>query len=169
MALSTGCSSIAARRFHVPDETGPRSFTLKGKADRIDLLADGTFRVIDYKLGWPPDRTRALQLPVYALCAEQRLARPSWTELDDRRSVVSGVQGAEAGRAVVLGVAIATGVRKAQERLAETIDAIESQASFRRPRRRLSVRNLQFFARCAGRTTLVTSNPLLPFDEERGS
>src|SRR5262249_26012018 len=35
---------------------------------------DGTFRLIDYKLGWPPDRRIALQLPIYGLCAEQRLA-----------------------------------------------------------------------------------------------
>jgi hypothetical protein len=39
----------------------------------LDLLSNGTFRVIDYKLGWPPNRARALQLPVYALCAEQQL------------------------------------------------------------------------------------------------
>jgi RecB family exonuclease len=52
---------------------GRRSLPLKGKADRIDLLADGTFRLIDYKLGWPPNRARALQLPIYALCAEQHL------------------------------------------------------------------------------------------------
>ena len=38
--------------------------------------------MIDYKLGWPPQRTRALQLPIYSLCAEQRLGRRggrSWT------------------------------------------------------------------------------------------
>jgi RecB family exonuclease len=52
---------------------GPRDIRLRGKADRIDLLDNGTFRLIDYKLGWPPDRTRALQLPIYALLAEQRL------------------------------------------------------------------------------------------------
>jgi RecB family exonuclease len=52
---------------------GDRAVVLRGKADRIDLLGDGTFRLIDYKLGWPPDRTRALQLPLYALFAEQRL------------------------------------------------------------------------------------------------
>ena len=34
---------------------GPRIVSLSGKADRIDLLADGTFRLIDYKLGWPPE------------------------------------------------------------------------------------------------------------------
>ncbi len=53
--------------------SGPREVSLNGKADRVDLLADGTFRVIDYKLGWPPNRTRALQLPIYSLCAQQRL------------------------------------------------------------------------------------------------
>ena len=53
---------------------GERTIALRGKADRIDLLADGTFRLIDYKLGWPPNRARALQLPIYALCAEQTLA-----------------------------------------------------------------------------------------------
>jgi RecB family exonuclease len=57
--------------FVTPD--GSRTIALRGKADRLDLLEDGTFRLIDYKLGWPPDRTRALQLPIYALCAEQRL------------------------------------------------------------------------------------------------
>jgi RecB family exonuclease len=52
---------------------GSRTIALRGKADRLDLLEDGTFRLIDYKLGWPPDRTRALQLAIYALCVEQRL------------------------------------------------------------------------------------------------
>jgi RecB family exonuclease len=37
-------------------------------------LEDGTFRLIDYKLGWPPTKSRALQLPTYALAAEQQLA-----------------------------------------------------------------------------------------------
>ena len=57
--------------FETPD--GSRQIAIRGKADRIDLLADGTFRLIDYKLGWPPDRGMALQLPVYGLCAEQQL------------------------------------------------------------------------------------------------
>ena len=61
---------------------GRRVIPLKGKADRVDLLADGTFRLIDYKLGWPPNKSRALQLPIYALCAEQSLdghLGRSWT------------------------------------------------------------------------------------------
>jgi RecB family exonuclease len=53
---------------------GTRTLPIRGRVDRIDLLGDGTFRLIDYKLGWPPDRTRALQLPIYGLSAEQSLA-----------------------------------------------------------------------------------------------
>jgi RecB family exonuclease len=57
----------------VATAAGSRVVMLRGKADRIDLLADGSFRLIDYKLGWPPDRGRALQLPIYGLSAQQRL------------------------------------------------------------------------------------------------
>jgi RecB family exonuclease len=52
---------------------GTRRMALKGVADRLDLLEDGTFRLIDYKLSSAPTRSRALQLPIYGLCAEQRL------------------------------------------------------------------------------------------------
>ena len=52
---------------------GPRELSLKAKADRIDLLADGTLRVIDYKIGRAPKMSRALQLPVYGICAQQQL------------------------------------------------------------------------------------------------
>src|SRR6185436_20489635 len=60
--------------FTMATSNGPRTVPLRGKADRLDLLEDGTFRLIDYKLGWPPQRARALQLPIYGLCAEERLA-----------------------------------------------------------------------------------------------
>ena len=50
-----------------------RRVAMRGKADRIDLLADGTLRVIDYKLGRAPKPARALQLPVYGVCAQQAL------------------------------------------------------------------------------------------------
>jgi len=48
--------------------------TLRGIADRVDLLGDGTLRVVDYKSGHAPEVRRALQLPVYGFCAERRLA-----------------------------------------------------------------------------------------------
>ena len=42
-------------------------------ADRIDLLAGNQLRVVDYKTGYPPEKKRALQVPIYALCAQERL------------------------------------------------------------------------------------------------
>ncbi len=50
-----------------------RDVAVRSKSDRIDLLEDGTLRVIDYKLGRAPERKRALQLPVYGVCAQQAL------------------------------------------------------------------------------------------------
>ena len=51
-----------------------RTLTLRGKVDRIDLLNDGTFHLIDYKTRAVPDTKRALQLPIYSVCVAQRLA-----------------------------------------------------------------------------------------------
>jgi RecB family exonuclease len=50
-----------------------RAVRLRAKADRIDLLSDGTLRLVDYKLGKAPKPARSLQLPVYGVCAEQHL------------------------------------------------------------------------------------------------
>ncbi len=50
-----------------------RTLSLRGKVDRIDLLDDGTFHLIDYKTRLVPDPKRALQLPIYSVCVQQRL------------------------------------------------------------------------------------------------
>jgi hypothetical protein len=54
-------------------EGATRLVRLRGTADRIDLLADGTMRVIDYKTGKASSAASSIQLPVYAHCAEERL------------------------------------------------------------------------------------------------
>jgi putative RecB family exonuclease len=46
---------------------------IRGIADRIDLLEGRRLRVIDYKSGQAPAPARALQVPVYALCAMEVL------------------------------------------------------------------------------------------------
>jgi RecB family exonuclease len=51
-----------------------RRARLKGVADRIDLLEGRRLRVFDYKSGSAPDRRRALQVPIYALTAQEELA-----------------------------------------------------------------------------------------------
>src|SRR4030095_2659268 len=68
--------------FEITGADGPRRVQIRSKADRIDLLADGTLRVIDYKLGRAPKPGRALQLPIYGACATQHLSGRhgrSWT------------------------------------------------------------------------------------------
>jgi RecB family exonuclease len=62
-----GCFSLG--------NTDGRTVPLRGVADRIDLLSGRRLRVIDYKTGYPPLPKRALQVPVYALCAQERLAQ----------------------------------------------------------------------------------------------
>lgn len=57
--------------FAGPD--GPRNIRIKAKADRIDLMADGTLRIIDYKSSKAPKSGKALQLPIYGVMAQQRL------------------------------------------------------------------------------------------------
>ncbi len=111
--------------FIIQAREGPRRVPLKGKADRLDLLAGGTFRLIDYKLGWPPDRRKALQLPIYGMCAEQHLnngAGRRWMLGEavylafkgPRRVVPLFQEPGEAARVMT----------DAQQRLADTLDAI---------------------------------------------
>jgi ATP-dependent helicase/nuclease subunit B len=111
--------------FTIATADGPRTIALRGKADRLDLLADGTFRLIDYKLGWPPQRGRALQLPIYSICAEQRLASHkgrTWTLGEAAYLAFKGQK-----RVVPLFASPgdkAKVLAEAQERLALTVDAI---------------------------------------------
>jgi len=50
-----------------------RTVRLRGKADRIDLLEDGTLRLVDYKTGKASDARDLLQVKLYGLCAETKL------------------------------------------------------------------------------------------------
>jgi len=53
--------------------TDGKKVALRGVADRIDLLAENRLRVVDYKSGSAPNPSRALQVAIYALCAQERL------------------------------------------------------------------------------------------------
>jgi RecB family exonuclease len=111
--------------FTIETDAGPRLVRLRGKADRVDLLEDGTFRLIDYKLGWPPNRARALQLPIYGLCAEQQLADRSGKQWTLGEAAYLAFKGPK--RVVPL---FSPGdrdrvLREAQQRLVDAIDAIE--------------------------------------------
>jgi RecB family exonuclease len=111
--------------FTIATINGPRTIVLRGKVDRLDLLDDGTFRLIDYKLGRAPNRARALQLPIYSLCAEQQLAGyhgRNWTLAEATYLAFKGprrvvpLYNAPSDRDKVFA--------DAQQRLADTVDAI---------------------------------------------
>jgi RecB family exonuclease len=114
-----------AGTFSIDTPAGRREVALKGKADRLDLLQDGTFRLIDYKLGWPPNRARALQLPIYGVCAEQQLAARRGSPWKLGEAAYLAFKGPR--RVVPLFASPADrdqALADAQNRLAETIDAI---------------------------------------------
>jgi RecB family exonuclease len=110
--------------FRGPD--GPVRIRIRAKADRIDLLEDGTLRVIDYKLGRAPKTARALQLPVYGVCAEQRLegrhgrdwklSRAGYVAFKEKNAFVS-----LSGPSSPLDQALAEG----EQRLVQAVAAIE--------------------------------------------
>lgn len=120
--------------FEVQGASGPRAVQIRGKADRIDLLSDGTLRVIDYKLGGAPKAGLAIQLPVYGVCAEQRLAgyrRPNW-----RLGAAGYVAFADPRSFVPLarrGKPFADAVQQGQQRFVSAIDGIERGAFPVRP------------------------------------
>ena len=113
-----------AFEFHAA--SGVRTIRLRAKADRIDLMADGTIRIVDYKLSKAPKPSRALQLPVYGLCAQQALERRherSWSigragyvAFREKNAFVS-----LSGTSATLDEALAAG----QERLFAAVDGIE--------------------------------------------
>ena len=112
--------------FLIPAGALARTVSLRGKADRVDLLEDGTFRLIDYKLGWPPNRARALQLAIYSTCAEQQLTNYRGRDWTVGEAVYLAFKGPR--RVVPLFASPADRDRvltEAQQRLAETLDAIE--------------------------------------------
>jgi ATP-dependent helicase/nuclease subunit B len=62
-----------------------RPIRLRGIADRIDLLGDGTLRLIDYKTGKASNATELLQVKVYGALAETHLRGHlgrTWTVAD---------------------------------------------------------------------------------------
>ena len=62
-----------AFRFPILNGLSERSIAIRGKADRIDILDDGSVRVVDYKLGRMPDLATSIQIAVYAHCTRQLL------------------------------------------------------------------------------------------------
>ena len=83
--------ALVARELEVPLDgeytLGPeaRPIRLRGTADRIDLLGDGTLRLVDYKTGKASNARELLQVKIYGALAETRLRGRlgrTWTVAD---------------------------------------------------------------------------------------
>jgi ATP-dependent helicase/nuclease subunit B len=126
-----------------------RRVPLKGVADRVDLLPGRRLRVIDYKSGSAPAAARALQAPVYALCARERLeardGRPwlvdeaAYVALSGRRRYVPVVRSAADG---------AGALAAARSRLLAAIDGISRGEFPVRPHDPLLCRACSFTSVC---------------------
>jgi len=84
--LEVDSAGQVARRLLESDLRGPfdfpqlgglkqRTIEIAGKADRIDVLDDGSLRVVDYKLSRLPDKETSIQIAVYAHAAKALLER----------------------------------------------------------------------------------------------
>jgi len=108
---------------------------VKGVADRIDLLEGNRLRVIDYKSGYPPDVKRALQVPIYALCAQETLAardgrawsidEASYVAFSGKRALVPVIKGGAADPDAILA--------GARDRLLGVLDGVAAGAFPPRP------------------------------------
>ena len=102
-----------------------RQVRLTGVVDRIDLLSANRLRVVDYKTGAAPNPKRALQVPIYALCAQEMLSKRDGTawQVEEASYVAFG------GRRVLVPVVKQGGdadspLMAARTRLFEAVDGI---------------------------------------------
>lgn len=109
--------------FKGPD--GPRRLKIRAKADRIDLLDDGTLRIIDYKSGRAPRTSRALQLPVYGVCAAQHLGARDGRPWSVSRAGYVAFKEKNAFSPLGGSGSLAAALEEGQQRLLETVSTIE--------------------------------------------
>ena len=106
-------------------EGSKRTVALRAKIDRVDILRDGTFRLIDYKTKYVPDRKVALQLPIYSACVKASLSRQRGQEMGPSEAMYLSFEGPQS---VVLleerGKQFDELVSAAEERLVTALDRI---------------------------------------------
>ena len=73
-----------------------RAVRLRAKIDRVDVLGDGTFRLIDYKTKYVPDRRTALQLPIYSACVRTSLSTRHHRDIPAGEAMYLSFEGAQA-------------------------------------------------------------------------
>ncbi len=102
-----------------------RGVRLTGVVDRLDLHAGNRLRIVDYKTGAAPNPKRALQVPIYALCAQEKLSKRDGSpwQIDEAAYVAFG--GRRSRLAIVKpGADADDALMTARTRLFEAVDGI---------------------------------------------
>jgi ATP-dependent helicase/nuclease subunit B len=116
--------------FELEGPGGARTMPIRGVVDRIDLLADGTLRVIDYKSSLPP---AAMQLAMYAVTAAHRLRGHlgrQWTVGEAAYIVFNGARVKSIGRNAAGRAQL---LSEAQARFIAAVDGIQAGSFPPRP------------------------------------
>jgi RecB family exonuclease len=101
-----------------------RTVPLRAKVDRVDLLADGTFRVIDYKSKHVPDLKRTVQLQVYTSAVAQQLEKAEERHHTPAEAFYLSMEGDSPIRALKAprGQSLDDVLRAAEDRMVQAID-----------------------------------------------
>lgn len=107
------------------EDGASRTVRLRAKIDRVDVLADGTFRVIDYKTKYVPDRRIALQLPIYSAGVRARLSADRGADLRPSEAMYLSFEGPDAVVSLAeRGKSFDELVTAAEHRLVQALDDI---------------------------------------------
>ncbi|MDP2321185.1 MAG: PD-(D/E)XK nuclease family protein [Acidobacteriota bacterium] len=107
------------------EDGASRTVRLRAKIDRVDVLADGTFRVIDYKTKYVPDRRIALQLPIYSAGVRARLSAERGAGFTASEAMYLSFEGPQAVMALKeTGKSFDELVTAAEHRLVQALDDI---------------------------------------------
>jgi RecB family exonuclease len=107
------------------EDGASRRVRLRAKIDRVDVLADGTFRLIDYKTKYVPDRRVALQLPIYSAGVRTRLSAERGLDLTASEAMYLSFEGPQAVMPLEeRGKAFDELVTAAEHRLVQALDDI---------------------------------------------
>jgi RecB family exonuclease len=109
-------------------DTRERPVSLTGQVDRIDLLEDGTFRIIDYKTGGTPKVNETVQLQVYSAAVAQALAQQGVTgrRASDARFLSLTRTPEKSAALPVRGQTLDESIREGEATLLETMDRISA-------------------------------------------
>jgi ATP-dependent helicase/nuclease subunit B len=131
------------------EDGGARDVRLRAKIDRVDLLADGTFRLIDYKTKYVPDRRLALQLPVYSACVRTTLTASHGRDIPASEAMYLSFEGPQAVVALEeRGKLFEDLTASAAHRLVATLDSIAAGHYPPRPETRNLCTMCAFVAVC---------------------